>query len=275
MSENVKPLKQFGQNFLKIAAIAEKIVDALELNSDDLVIEIGAGKGILTAIMADKSIKKLVAVEYDRRLTAYLKKEIVPKCKFEIINMDFMNFNFNSMDSSKRMKVIGNIPYHLTSAILYKLIDNYKYVSRAVLMVQEEVADRITANPGIKIYGSLSVVIGLHGSVQKIISVDKTNFSPTPKVDSAVIVIDFFEDIEDIFDYRLLRNLINDSFETRRKMVRNSLRRLYGTRITDQIKTIDLTKRPEQLSVAEFRQLANEIHRLKRATNYHEISTRH
>jgi 16S rRNA (adenine1518-N6/adenine1519-N6)-dimethyltransferase len=275
MSGYVKPLKQYGQNFLNSEAIAREIVKALDLNSGDTVIEIGAGKGVLTNILAESRPRKLMAVEYDKRLSTYLEHHIKPDSDFEVLNTDFMKFDINKSICGERIKVIGNIPYHLTSAILYKLIDNYKCIAKAVLMVQKEVADRVTAKPGLKIYGSLSVVMSLHGNIKKIIDVPRSNFFPVPKVDSAVIVIDFYQDIEGVHDYNLLRELIDKVFETRRKMIHNGLRRSYGAHIIDEINSTDLRKRPEQLSVFEFKQLANEIHQLKKVDTYNEISTRH
>jgi 16S rRNA (adenine1518-N6/adenine1519-N6)-dimethyltransferase len=259
----VKSLKQFGQNFLTEKYIAREIVSALELKSDDYVLEIGPGKGILTEFIIENSVSRFVAVEVDKRLIRYLNQNITPGSKVELVNMDFVKFDFETFFKEQKVKIIGNIPYNLTSGILYKLIDNYKCISKAVLMVQKEVADRIIAGPGKKIYGSLSVITGLHGNAESYLFVGRENFKPQPEVDSVVITIDFFDEVEGILNYRLCRTLITATFQQRRKMLRNTLRRLYGPEIVQQIKSVNLASRPEQISIDEFKRLANEIYQLK------------
>ena len=263
MNEPVRALKRFGQNFLKNRYIAEKIVEAIEPTPQDTILEIGAGKGALTQLLVGKDIRQLIAVEIDSRLIDELKLFEKSGSKFRLINHDFMDLSIQDMAGGSRLKLIGNIPYNLTSNIIFKVLDNYKYISKAVLMIQKEVADRIVAPPGGRDYGILSVMVGIHGMVEKIMVVNRENFYPVPGVDSAVIAIDLFDKIENIEDYKLFKDLVKASFQTRRKKLQNNLKRFIGADVTALIKSVDLDKRPEQLSVSDFRSLANEVYYLK------------
>ncbi len=265
MSEQIKPLKRFGQNFLLNIGIAEKIVAALEPKENDNIIEIGAGKGVLTKLLLNAGPKQLIAVEIDPRLIDILQDLTCRDTNYKIKQLDFLDLRLDELRIlGTKIKVIGNIPYNLTSSILFKLLDNFKEVSKAVLMVQKEVADRIVANPGNKEYGILSVLTAVHGLVRKEFNVKKENFFPRPKVDSAVISIDFFHELNDIKDYELLKTIVQGTFQTRRKMLHNSLKRVVGVKITDIIKCQDLSRRPEELTASNFIALSNEIFDLKK-----------
>lgn len=259
----VRALKRFGQNFLKNPHISQKIVAAIEPGTGDTILEIGPGKGALTRLLLEKNIRRLIAVEIDRRLIEELKKFEKASDTFTLINKDFMKLSFSELSGGSRIKLIGNIPYNLTSGILFKILDNYQYVSRAVLMIQKEVAERIVSGPGSRDYGILSVMTAIHGKTQRVLNVSRENFSPVPRVDSAVIAIDLFEKPLPVEDYHLFKEVVKASFQTRRKKMSNNLKRHFGSELTSYITTIDQNKRPEQLSVDEFRSLANEIYHLR------------
>ena len=267
MSDQVRPLKKLGQNFLINNSISEKIVEILEPKKKDNIIEIGAGKGALTKILLARDSNQLIAIEVDKRLIKDLNLLQNENSEFRIIQNDFMDIPLPDLIApGTQTKVIGNIPYNLTSSILFKLLDNFKLISRVVLMVQKEVANRIVANPGNKEYGILSVLIALHGAVRKEFDVKKENFYPVPKVDSAVISINFFHKLTGLYDYDLFKKIVKGCFQTRRKMLQNSLKRVVGENITGILKTQDLKKRPEELSVLDFISLSNEIYEIERAT---------
>lgn len=266
MSRSVRPLKRFGQNFLTNPNIAEKIVDALEIKKDDSIIEIGPGKGVLTKILSGKDLIQVVAIELDSRLINDLNILNAENPNVKIIQNDFMEMALaDFVVQDKKIKIIGNIPYHLTSSILFKLFENFQLISRVVLMIQNEVANRIVSHPGNKEYGILSVLTGLHGQVKKEFGVKKTNFYPIPKVDSAVISINFHSGLDGLHDYDLFLKLVKGCFQTRRKMLQNSLKRVFGEDITRSLSATNLQKRPEELSVKEFISLSNEIFDLRKA----------
>ena len=266
MSGRIRPLKKFGQNFLTNQHIAEKIVDTLEIKTNDSIIEIGPGKGVLTKIISGKDLNQLIAIEVDSRLINDLDILNAENPNVKIIQNDFMKIDLKDfVGPDAKIKIIGNIPYHLTSSILFKLFENFQLISRVVLMIQKEVANRIVSDPGNKEYGILSVLTGLHGSVKKEFEVKKANFYPIPKVDSALISIDFYSGLEGLYEYDLFLYLVKGCFQTRRKMLQNSLKRIFGEEITKSINSMDLQKRPEELSVQEFISLSNEIFNLKKA----------
>jgi 16S rRNA (adenine1518-N6/adenine1519-N6)-dimethyltransferase len=267
MSDQVRPLKKLGQNFLINNSISEKIVEILEPEKKDNIIEIGAGKGALTKILLERDSNQLIAIEVDKRLIKDLNLLKKGNSEFRIIQNDFMDIPLPDLIApGTKTKVIGNIPYNLTSSILFKLLDNFKLISRVVLMVQKEVANRIVARPGNKEYGILSVLTALHGAVRKEFDVKKENFYPVPKVDSAVISINFFSKLTGLYDYDLFKKIVKGCFQTRRKMLQNSLKRVVGENITGILKTQDLKKRPEELSVLDFISLSNEVYEIEKAT---------
>lgn len=259
----VRALKRFGQNFLNNPHISQRIVSAIEPETTDTILEIGPGKGALTRLLLEKDIKRLIAVEIDRRLIEELKNLERSFNNFTLINEDFMDISFSDFSGDLRIKLIGNIPYNLTSGIIFKILDNYQYISRAVLMIQKEVAERIVSGPGSRDYGILSVMTALHGITGKVLNVGRENFSPVPRVDSTVIAIDLFEKPMQVEDYHLFRQVVKACFQTRRKKLSNNLKRHFGSEMTSRISSVDQNKRPEQLSVEEFQSLTNEIYHLK------------
>ncbi len=266
MSIQVRPLKRFGQNFLINEGIAKKIVSLLEIKSSDNIVEIGAGKGSLTKLILETGVKRLTAIEIDYRLLGDLRALDTKDTEFIIIQDDFLEVHLDNFPlENEKIKIIGNIPYNITSAIIFKLLEHFHLISRAVLMVQKEVAERIVAEPGNKEYGILSILTAIHGRVTKELNIKKNNFYPVPKVDSAILTMEFNDKLNDIFDYELFKIIVKGTFQTRRKMLHNSLKRISGEEITGLIKTQDLSKRPEELTVENFISLANEIYEIKKA----------
>ena len=188
----MKQLKQYGQNFLQSAIYAEKIADRLEADHNKGIVEIGPGSGILSICIAKRKFKKLHLVEIDPRWAGYL-GEIFSGRDVQIINQDFLQYNFGEHwgAADKQLIVVGNIPYYITAEIIFRLLENQRYISRVVLMVQKEVADRLTAQKGTKAYGITTIFLSLAGHVRKIFDIGKENFRPIPKVDSSVVQIDF------------------------------------------------------------------------------------
>ncbi len=257
MATQIKPLKKFGQNFLQNKYYAEKIVDSLNCRESDIILEIGAGKGVLTELLIQKKYKKLSVIEIDQRLAKLLEEKF--STDLTVIQDSILNVSFEQLVEDERIKIIGNIPYNITSDIIFKIVDNYKYIERAVLMVQKEVASRLVAETKTKDYGILTIFVGFHSKVQRLFNVNRENFYPVPNVDSSVVCLDFDILQNKTFDYRLFKKIVRTGFTSRRKMLRNSLKKLLILSDIDEISSISLDRRPEELSIEDFKILTNEI----------------
>ncbi|MEO0092128.1 MAG: 16S rRNA (adenine(1518)-N(6)/adenine(1519)-N(6))-dimethyltransferase RsmA [candidate division WOR-3 bacterium] len=258
-----KPKKSLGQSFLISSRIADRLVSALELKNTDSVLEIGAGKGILTKRIAEKA-NKVFAVELDKRLIPILESNTKRFSNVEIINADILQLDWSNWE---KVKIIGNIPYNLSSPILFRLLDNINLWEITVLTLQREFADRLLAKPGTKDYGALSVIFEPLTIRKKLITIPASAFQPKPKVISTAIIIQkripaLFNDIP----YDIFNKLVHIAFSHRRKTIANNLN--LGLSL-DKIKIsqiaektgIDLTRRAEQLTVDEFYQLAQALYK--------------
>jgi 16S rRNA (adenine1518-N6/adenine1519-N6)-dimethyltransferase len=185
---DIRPLKSLGQNFLVDKAILLNIVGFADLNENDVVIEIGAGKGDLTALIADK-VRVVIALELDRRLIPLLEKRFKGSQNVKVICSDALQFNY--FEASNRyktqLKIIGNIPYYISTALTIKLLKMGPLISVILFMFQREIGERIIAQPGRKTFGPLSIFSQVYSDVKKIMEVERTAFSPQPKVDSSLV----------------------------------------------------------------------------------------
>ncbi|TFH02548.1 MAG: ribosomal RNA small subunit methyltransferase A [Calditrichales bacterium] len=258
MAAQIKALKKYGQNFLRDEAAVKKIVNALDCKNEDTIVEIGPGQGALTGSLLAKGCRRLVGVEIDSRL-ADLLEEKFSSSSLEIIRESILDFSFAEFHSEDKVKVVGNIPYYITSDIIFKILDNRRQIERAVLMVQKEVADRLTAPIRTKDYGILSVFTQMHSRVSRVLDISREKFYPVPNVDSAVVLMEMRDGAEDVDDYPLFKRIVYAGFQNRRKMLRNSLKRLLLELKIDDIEPISMEVRPEELTVAEFIQLTNSI----------------
>lgn len=264
---DVRPKKRLSQSFLIDPNITAKIASLLEPGPDDIVVEIGSGLGIMTGIIA-RQVKKVIALEIDPGLVEILKAEI-DRDNVLIINGDFLKFDFREISPGlSKAKVIGNVPYNISSAIVFRLLDFRQFISTAVLMLQKEVAGRIAAGPGSKDYGIVSVIVSMYASVRRELVVPPGCFHPRPKVDSAVIRLNFREKpLIDLKNPELFRELVRASFAQRRKTLLNNLKnsRFNGSGLIEKVLNdcgIDGKRRAESLSPGEFGELSNEIFRL-------------
>jgi 16S rRNA (adenine1518-N6/adenine1519-N6)-dimethyltransferase len=257
MTTQIKPLKKLGQNFLQNEYYAERIVESLNCKENDVILEIGAGKGVLTKFLLKEKYKKLSVIEIDQRLVKLLKEKFSPD--LTIIQNSILNVSIEQIAEGGQVKIIGNIPYNITSEIIFKIVDNFKYVKRAILMIQREVANRLIADTKTKDYGILTVLIGFHCRVQRLFDVNRDDFYPIPNVDSSVICLDFDVFQSPATDFRLFKKIVKTSFNFRRKMLRNSLKNLLNLSDMNAISSISLDKRPEELSIEDFVKLTNEI----------------
>lgn len=252
LRQPIKPRKSLGQNFLTDHGIIEEIVSCLEANRDQPVVEIGPGTGALTSLLVNR-YNRFRAIEIDERAVEVLKRQ---HAGIDIMQMDVLDAGWLlSLPSGERTAVIGNLPYYITSPILFLLIDNRERFSEAVIMVQKEVAERLVAKPGTKAYGILSVQLQLAASVEYKFTVPRTAFYPQPNVDSAIIRLIFDRPVPNV-DGEHLRKVIRQAFSQKRKMLRNTLSPIMQGKNLD---GWDLSRRAETLSLDEFVQLAKDL----------------
>jgi 16S rRNA (adenine1518-N6/adenine1519-N6)-dimethyltransferase len=249
--QQVRPKKSLGQHFLTDKNIAQKIAGSLSGSGYQSVVEVGPGTGVLTQFLTVENIP-FYAVEIDKESVAYLNK-IYPNNKF-LIQDDFLKTNLTRFPAP--MAVIGNFPYFISSQIFFKVLDDVDLVDEVVCMIQKEVAERIAAPPGSKTYGILSVFLQCYYDIEYLFTVHEHCFSPAPKVKSAVIRLKRNSRKELPCDRKFFFQVVKQSFNTRRKTLRNSLRNICLTLNTE---AEIFNKRPEQLGVDAFLELTSWI----------------
>jgi 16S rRNA (adenine1518-N6/adenine1519-N6)-dimethyltransferase len=260
--------KSLGQNFLADKNIIDKIIDGSLIGEEDLVIEIGPGIGVLTEAAAKKA-KKVIAVEIDSHLIPILKDTLAEWENIEIIHADILKTDLQQLIADNQgyasIKVIGNLPYYITTPIIMKFLEEHVPVSSITIMLQKEVADRIKGKPASKEYGAISVAVQYYCTIETIVQVPKEVFIPRPNVDSTVIRLDLRrEKLVDLRDESLFFQTIKASFGQRRKTLLNALTGLSGMS-KDKIfevlsaSSIDPVRRGETLSIQEFATIANEV----------------
>ncbi len=252
MNNDVRPKKYLGQHFLTDRNIAEKIVSSMSFQGYSAVLEVGAGKGILTEILVKKENIKLKSVDIDSESVKWLINQ--GYASDMILEADFLKLTPESV-FAEPFAVIGNFPYNISSQIMFRILEFRDRIPEMTGMFQKEVAVRIASNPGSKSYGILSVLVGSYYKVSLLFSVPPDVFYPPPKVMSAVIRIQRLPiDNDPVAGYSFLAAVVKAAFGQRRKMLRNSLSSFGITNKPEAAKW--LTKRPEQLGVDEFQRLA-------------------
>jgi 16S rRNA (adenine1518-N6/adenine1519-N6)-dimethyltransferase len=259
------PRKQLGQHFLLDEEIAEQIVSAMNPVWTDRALEIGPGRGVLLRFLL-KSFQRVTAVEIDLRLQKSLHRTFGGHPGLNLIFDDFLKFDlagFLAADATP-VKIVGNVPYALSGAILFHLLDaateqlqaGQTRLRSATLMLQREVAQRIAAPPGSRTYGAITVLRSLCADATLLFTVPPTAFSPPPKVTSAVVRLDFYDRPRYTLQDRLgFSQLVHHVFSQRRKMLKNTLGTYYAIHPDWQQINFDFTRRPEELSIAQFAEL--------------------
>lgn len=250
--EKIKPIKSLGQNFLNDMNIKKKIVDSLDIQDGDEIIEIGPGTGALTEIILQNNISYL-GIEIDSRAFEIIKNLTKVNEKFDVINQDILKVESEIFTSNS--KVVGNLPYYITSSIIFKILEAKQKPKVSIFMVQKEVAQRLNGKVNTKDNGILAIAISLLGKAELLFDVSPNCFYPKPKVWSSVVKITFDKNLE---NFREILNFVKMAFNQRRKTLNNSIK--------SYIKDIDVTgleailsKRAEQLSADDFINLFNEI----------------
>ena len=232
--------KRWGQNFINDINFINKIITEFNPKKNDIILEIGPGRGALTFPLS-KIVKTIFAIEIDPKLVELLELNITPNTK--IINNDILKYDLNTLDNN--YKIIGNLPYYITTPIIFKFFENLNW-NKMTIMVQKEVANRIIASPGNKNYGRLSIMIQAYTSVKKHFDISPSQFEPKPKIYSSLITL---KPKSQIISNKLLFNqIVKKAFQKRRKMLKNSL---INFLTNDQIKTYGHL-RPDAISVNDF-----------------------
>lgn len=258
--KQVRPKKNLGQHFLTDLNIAKRIADTVDACPDIPVLEIGPGMGVLTQFLVEKP-RQVKAVEIDDESVRYLNEKF-PKLRDNIIGDDFLKMDLRQVFDGKTFVLTGNYPYDISSQIFFKMLDNKEFIPCCTGMIQREVALRIASKPGSRQYGILSVMIQAWYDTEYLFTVDEDVFNPPPKVKSAVIRMTR-NGVQDLgCDETLFKRVVKTVFNQRRKMLRVSLKPLFNkeTMPSPEFFANDMmTKRPEQLAVADFVELTNRV----------------
>ena len=256
---DLRPIKRLGQNFLRDPNTARNIVKGLRAGIDDPVVEIGPGTGALTGLLHD-AFRRVTAVEIDERAAA-LMRETYPLVN--VLEQDVLTIDWAAMadQAGGPLHVIGNLPYYITSPILFGLLDaSYGgHLREAVIMMQYEVAERLVAVPRTKEYGILSVAVQHAAAAEILFPVSRNVFHPKPDVRSAVVRLTFPESPLGAFDVHQFRNVVRTAFNQRRKTLRNALKRVtepLGTAVPDDM----AGARAEELTPDDFVELTRYLH---------------
>lgn len=269
---NFKLSKSLGQNFITDKSVIERIIEGSEIGDEDLVIEIGPGIGVLTAEAAEAA-RRVIAIEIDKKLIPILGETLSGYDNVRVINQDILKTDLNRIIEEEHaagsftggVKIIGNLPYYITTPIIMSILENGVAADSITIMMQKEVADRIKASPGGKIYGALSVAVQYYCTVEQIASVPKEVFIPRPKVDSAVLRLSVRKEKPvQLTDEKAFFACIKHGFGQRRKTLLNSLTGVCGLS-KEQVKDvllqtgIDPVRRAETLNIDEFAAIANGV----------------
>lgn len=252
--------KNLGQNFIIDENIIDGIIKKAEIDQDTLVLEIGPGAGSLTYKMSEKA-NKVIAYEIDKQLKPILDTTLQNKTNVEIIYQDFLTADVKTkIKNHKKLYVVANLPYYITTPIIMKIIEDRLPVQKIVIMVQKEVGNRFKAKPGTKDYNSLSVFLDYYFDIKKIMDISKNVFLPKPNVDSIVIEMKK-KPQKQVKNEQLLFKLIKDSFKQKRKTIKNNLKAYPLDQIESILKkhNFDLTTRAEQIPLEIFIEIANNL----------------
>ncbi|MBN2201050.1 ribosomal RNA small subunit methyltransferase A [bacterium] len=265
MCPTVRPLKRFSQNFLKDASFGRRLVESLDIRPGDVVLEIGPGQGTLTRCILDSPAASVIGVEIDRRCAEVLRRDFLDEPRFRLIERDFLKTRLSGLaPEGTKLRIIGNIPYAITSMILFKLLDERPQVRDFAFTMQKEVALRVAGRPGTKDFGIPSVLIQMAADVRILFAIPRGAFRPIPGVDSAVLAGVFLDGPRfPVRDEAFFRALVKKGFGQRRKMLRNSLKPYWGGGPDPAGLERTLDRRPEDLSVEEWAGLADALYKME------------
>ncbi len=248
--------KRFGQHFLTDPGVVDAILRAVHATKDDIVVEIGPGQGAITAALA-ATAGHLHAVELDRNLAARLRRQYEDSPNVTIHEADALAFDFSSL--GERLRIVGNLPYNISTPLLFHLLKIRDRIIDMHFMLQKEVVDRMAAAPGSKTYGRLGIMLGCHMNIESLFDVEQSAFDPPPAVMSSVVRLDPLPPgTFDIADEKLLSMIVTSAFMKRRKTIRNSLKDIVPIDALEAV-GIDSGLRPEQISISKYIELSNHL----------------
>ena len=251
--------KKYGQNFLNNDKILDDISNSFCMKDNSMIIEVGAGSGVLTKKLITKNVP-VISFEIDESLKEYLDK--ISCDNLNVVYKDFLNINLKDyLDSDKHIYFVANVPYYITTPIISKFIDENIIPDVMVMMVQKEVAERLSAKVGTKNYGAISAILNYYYEVEYLFTVDRNNFYPVPNVDSAVIKFNKRKDLLDLVSFSKYKNFINDAFMQKRKNLKNNLKNYDLEKIECILKkyNLDLTNRAEDVDYKIFVEIVNNL----------------
>jgi 16S rRNA (adenine1518-N6/adenine1519-N6)-dimethyltransferase len=261
MSPSIRPLRRFSQNFLQDPVFARKLVEAMDVRAGDTLLEIGPGLGILTRCLIESPAGKIIGVELDRRCAEQIRRLFRDEQRFLLIEKDFLSTDLSEFASvAAKIRIAGNIPYAITSPILFHLLDNRRLIRDFTVTVQKEVGQRIAGSPGSRAYGIPSVLFQLHSDVRLLFDIPSGAFHPKPKVESSVLHGRFLETPRfPVADEGFFRTFVKTLFGQRRKMIRNTVKKwnLSPEDWGEMVKFLD--RRPEALSVEQLVALSDHV----------------
>ena len=251
-----RPRKRFGQHFLVDPGVIGAIVDAIRPAPTDVIVEIGPGTGALTKTLA-RTAGALHAVELDRDLAAALRDEYAGRDNVTIHEADALAFDFGALGPD--LRIVGNLPYNISTPLLFHLLQYRDAIVDMHFMLQKEVVDRMAAEPGTKAYGRLGIMLGCHFDIESLFDVDRSAFDPPPDVTSAIVrLVPLPVGTYDIDDEERFSRLVAQAFSQRRKTIRNALRGMADEEMLE-FAGIDPGLRAEAISIADFVRLANTL----------------
>jgi 16S rRNA (adenine1518-N6/adenine1519-N6)-dimethyltransferase len=251
--------KRFGQNFLIDHGVIREIVRAVHPRPDDCIVEIGPGKGAITALLAD-ACQHLRVIELDRDLVPWLKVKFEKHPDFQLFQTDALQFDFAQLvQDNQPLRIVGNLPYNISTPLIFHLLSYSTQVADMHFMLQKEVVKRMAAQPGDSAYGRLGIMVQYYCAVEDLFEVPPTAFDPAPKVDSAIVRLVPHQVLPYVaHNIKTLERLVNVAFQQRRKTLRNALKQWVPIEILDEL-SIDTNARAENLSLATFVELSNTL----------------
>ena len=256
------PRKRFGQNFLHDHNVIYSILSSLQAKPDQHWVEIGPGLGALTEPLLQQKLR-LDVVELDRDLVVVLKDKFKDYDNLQIFSGDALKFDFSALaQDNEKLRIIGNLPYNISTPLMFHLLSNASCIEDMHFMLQKEVVDRICASPGSKKYGRLSVMMQYYCATELLFDVPPESFDPAPKVMSAIVrLVPHQQPPVVVNDIKMLNRVVVQAFSQRRKTLRNSLKKLIEEEAIVAL-NIDPTLRAEALSLDDFARLSNLLHDL-------------
>ncbi len=252
--------KRFGQHFLHDQHVLQQITAAINPQAHETIIEIGPGAGALTRHLLP-NLNQLTVIELDRDLVPGLNKLAASSdCELAIINQDVLEVDFKTLvpATNSLLRIVGNLPYNISTPVIFKCLESSDIIQEMIFLLQKEVVDRLTAAPGNKSYGRLSVMTQYHCQTEYLLDVSPEAFTPPPRVDSALVKLKPHDTPLDLLEHKTLQTVVRNAFSQRRKTITNSLKTLISISEIEALK-INPKLRPEQLSVEQFVDLSNHV----------------